>query len=106
MSETRAQLLDTHKLANEIDSLQDEFGNNLESTLALTRSNNTLLGSQGNSLRGIDDKNRKIHQGVLLAEQNIKEMEQSEFIKKLMLRLIAVLLTILNVVMVLRALFG
>jgi len=55
-------------------------------------------------MTGVNDKNKAMYDKVAKADSTIREMETSAFIRKLMLRGIAVLLTMINVLLFIRML--
>ena len=77
----------------------------MEQTIDLTRKNNMILSSQGESLQQIDEKNNKIHDKINKADRTVKEMEQNQYVRKLMLNGIAFLITVLNVMILIRIIF-
>mmetsp|Transcript_8550 Transcript_8550/g.13203 ORF Transcript_8550/g.13203 Transcript_8550/m.13203 type:complete len:96 (+) Transcript_8550:295-582(+) len=94
------------KLTNENEQEEAKFGNNLDKVIDITRKNNETLNIQGEGIRNIDKKNEKIYNEISRADRTIRQMEHSQFLKKLLLRGIAVLLTALNVLMFFRMLIG
>jgi hypothetical protein len=53
----------------------------------------------------VDDKNREIYKQVATAEKAMRQMEQGQYARKLMLRGVAVMLSVINFMLVLRLFF-
>lgn len=74
--------------------------------MGLAHENNQMLNSQGATLNDVDEKNRKIFEQVKNADSNLNQMERRQFCKKMLLRGIAFLLTIMNVLILMNKLIG
>ena len=65
-----------------------------------------MLGGQSDALKSIDLKNQTVFDNVGKSEGIVREMEYSQYLNKIMLRGVAVLLTMINGLLFLRMLFG
>ena len=81
------------------------FHGRIKGTIALVEENNQILGAQGNQLNSINEKTLKTANEVSKAQKAASEIEHSVWVKKLMLRGIATLLTLINIFLFLKILF-
>lgn len=65
-----------------------------------------LLHAQGGQLNSVAQRNDQIMNNLMQADRTIRQMEYGQFVKKLMLRGIAFMLTLINIMIILKKLIG
>ena len=97
--EAQHKLLD---LTNNVDLDIDKLVNNLIKINDKQVENTTILFGQGEKIKNANDKQDDMEMQVKKADQAERAMERAAFMKKLSIRVIAGLMTITNVILVIK----
>jgi hypothetical protein len=71
-----------------------------------TRENNLKYQEQGEQLKKLFDTNEDIFMEIKKQNLQIKQMKAKTFLKKCMVKFVAVMLTIINVILLITNVFG
>lgn len=94
------------KMQNENERMFNEFNKELKETIQISQDNNKKLLEQGQAIQRLADKNEEIFKQIKLSENIQRRMMFNMYCKKLMIRILAVLLTVLNIMVIFGRIFS